>query len=357
MGVVKQEIDGVAHNLLNSNLIDKIPDPFQFLPAVEVPLSSYIGSNEITVTGISSSTGIHIAGGEYSVNDGPYTAATSTVSRGENIRVRVLSGNAYNVTTSATLTIGGVSATFRVTTITPRVTFSQAFLRFLFQEVGTISPGQLILLTNSGSDPLHIVGFNPSGEFSSTDNSGTSVGIGESCSLFVYFTPVGPGIRKGTITIFSNAAENPHTVRLFGIGGINLIPQNFGIYRNGAWYIDRNVNAAVRTFVFPLSGDFQRTVRSLAIGRGMDLQRLEYIATECGTWTRMGAEPGTDARWMVVSGHLEGFRKISRSPETGMGMGEARSGFTGRGCGIWIRTGMGSGTGVEPIFALVLLEG
>jgi polyvinyl alcohol dehydrogenase (cytochrome) len=93
------------------------PDPFAFVDQTDVPLSSHVESNPITVTGIDTPAPISITGGDYAIGSGDYTSESGTVAPGATVTVRVLSSAAPNTATSATLTIGGISATFSVTTL------------------------------------------------------------------------------------------------------------------------------------------------------------------------------------------------------------------------------------------------
>jgi len=92
------------------------PDAFSFTDVTDAELSTSYESNAITVAGISAPTPISITGGEYSINDGAYTSADGTVSNGQTVKVRLTSSANYSMTRDATLTIGGVSDTFSVTT-------------------------------------------------------------------------------------------------------------------------------------------------------------------------------------------------------------------------------------------------
>ncbi len=73
-------------------------------------------SNSAVVSGINTSTAISITGGEYAINEGTWTSATGTISLGSRVRVRLIAPTGYSATGSATLAIGGVNATFTVTT-------------------------------------------------------------------------------------------------------------------------------------------------------------------------------------------------------------------------------------------------
>ena len=103
----------------NSNVViaDTIPDAFTFTSQTGVALSQIFTSNAITVTGINSASPISITGGAYSINGGSYTSTSGMVVNGDTVTVQQTSSASYSTMTSATLTIGGVSGTFRVTTL------------------------------------------------------------------------------------------------------------------------------------------------------------------------------------------------------------------------------------------------
>jgi uncharacterized delta-60 repeat protein len=95
---------------------DTTPDGFSFTDQTGLPPNAEVQSNEITVAGINAPAPISVVGGEYSINGGAFTATAGTVANGERVRVRVTASGSYSTTVSATLTIGGVSDTFSVTT-------------------------------------------------------------------------------------------------------------------------------------------------------------------------------------------------------------------------------------------------
>ncbi|MDI6743520.1 MAG: hypothetical protein QMD11_12365, partial [Smithella sp.] len=95
---------------------DTTPDQFIFTDRTGVALSTVITSNTITVSGINTETPISITGGTYSINGGAYTSDAGTVSNGDTVTIQLTSSGNYSTQTEATLTIGGVSDTFSVTT-------------------------------------------------------------------------------------------------------------------------------------------------------------------------------------------------------------------------------------------------
>ena len=96
--------------------VDTTPDPFSFTDQTGVALNTAITSNAITVSGIDAAANISVSGGQYSIDSGAFTSAAGMVNNGQNVRVRVTSSSSGSTTTAATLTIGGVSDSFDVTT-------------------------------------------------------------------------------------------------------------------------------------------------------------------------------------------------------------------------------------------------
>ena len=97
--------------------IDTIPTAFSFNAQTGVALSSGATSNTLTVSGINSASTISIVGGTYSINGGAYVSTSGTVTNGQTVTVQQNSSGSYSTTTTATLTIGGVSGAFDVTTM------------------------------------------------------------------------------------------------------------------------------------------------------------------------------------------------------------------------------------------------
>ena len=116
---VTLDVGGVTGAFIVVTESDTSPNPFSFTPLTGAPPGLVYTSNTIRVTGINTDTPISIAGGEYAVLNRPFTSSPGTVCKDCSVDVRVAAAATYGATTSATLTIGGVSAVFSVTTLTP----------------------------------------------------------------------------------------------------------------------------------------------------------------------------------------------------------------------------------------------
>lgn len=113
---------------------DTTPDQFVFTDVVAGSYSTTYESNTITVSGITSTAAVSInttglsglVG--YSKNGGAYTTSAGTANDGDTFKVRLTTGVAVDSPYTTTLTIGGVSDGFTVTTsaYVPSLDFSIA---------------------------------------------------------------------------------------------------------------------------------------------------------------------------------------------------------------------------------------
>ncbi len=125
------------------------------------------------------------------------------------------------------------------------LSFSPRFLRFLYQEINTTSIRQTVTMTNIGPNAIDNVAFAVSDRFAITDNNcGTTLPAGNTCTFAVAFTPTAEGIFKGSVRVTSSAADSPHILGLWGMGGYLLLPESQGIFREGDWYFDNNKNSS-----------------------------------------------------------------------------------------------------------------
>jgi hypothetical protein len=129
-------------------------------------------------------------------------ARTASVSVNDNA-----SGSPQTVALSGTGTTGGAAASISPTSLT-----------FASQNVLTTSGPQTITLTNSGGAALSILSIVASGDYAQTNNCGSSLAAGASCSVLVTFSPSYTGTRAGYVTFSDNAPSTQQAVTLTGSG-------------------------------------------------------------------------------------------------------------------------------------------
>jgi hypothetical protein len=91
-------------------------------------------------------------------------------------------------------------------------------LSFGSQAINTTSAAKAVTITNTGSAAASLSSIVATGDYSMTNNCGSSLSAGASCTANVSFQPTASGTRTGTLTINSNATNSPTTVALTGTG-------------------------------------------------------------------------------------------------------------------------------------------
>jgi hypothetical protein len=105
-----------------------------------------------TIIGINGPSPISVSGGQYSINAGPWTSNAGTVNNFDLIQARLHTG-ASGSTTTATVTVGGVSGSFSVEVPGP-VPAAQIPKAFSFKPANGVEPHQWVEL-----DPVSLTGF------------------------------------------------------------------------------------------------------------------------------------------------------------------------------------------------------
>lgn len=100
----------------------------------------------------------------------------------------------------------------------PTAGVSPASLAFSSVDVGATSTAQTVTLKNTSSAVLTISSISTSGDFSQTNNCGSSLTGSASCTISVKFAPTTVGSRSGTLSVADNASSNLQTVALSGSG-------------------------------------------------------------------------------------------------------------------------------------------
>jgi phospholipase C len=100
----------------------------------------------------------------------------------------------------------------------PVASLSTSTLAFGTQVVGTTSTAQMVTLSNIGTATLNIASITASSQFGQTNNCGSSLPFGKSCTVSVTFSPSTTGPLSGTVTITDNAANSPQIITLSGTG-------------------------------------------------------------------------------------------------------------------------------------------
>lgn len=188
---------------------DTTPDVFSFGSMSDVALNSLVESSPITITGINTPAALSITGGEYSIStdDGAtwsaYSSTTpATVEESAMIKVRQTSGATYGATTIVTLTVGGVSADFSVTTIPAHIVTPMAGVGgiVLPDTPQTVSDGATTSFTVAPDEGYQIGGASGCGG-TLAGSTFTTGPITDDCAVTVTFA-------INTYTVMASAGSN-----------------------------------------------------------------------------------------------------------------------------------------------------
>lgn len=113
---------GGSSNSSSAPSIDTKPEAFSFARLDNQLLGEEVTSNSVSITGINSAATIAITNGQYAIGEAAFTEAAGTITNGQSVKVKLTASEDTFTETTATLTVGGVSANFTVKTqpdITP----------------------------------------------------------------------------------------------------------------------------------------------------------------------------------------------------------------------------------------------
>jgi hypothetical protein len=142
-----------------------------------------------------------------------------------NTSVAMAPGN-RRLTVQATDALGTFKQTVyvNVANALPGVTVKPSSLQFGSIKVGSNSAAQTITLSSTST--LTIASITASGDFTQSNNCGSGLSAGGSCTINVVFSPTVAGARSGSVTINDSDSSSPQTVALSGTGtsGVGCTP-------------------------------------------------------------------------------------------------------------------------------------
>jgi hypothetical protein len=104
------------------------------------------------------------------------------------------------------------------------VTYSPKLMSLPNQGIQSTSNAYPITITNNQPTPLAISSIQTAAPFAQTNNCGTTLAGGQSCTVNVTFSPAAIQYYSSTVTITDNAANSPHIIPIVGNG---IIPVSY----------------------------------------------------------------------------------------------------------------------------------
>ena len=188
-----------------------------------------------------------------------------------------------------TLTLSGTGVA--VVTPVPVATLSGTAIAFNPATVGTVTAAPGISLTNTGTGALTISSVVMGGvnldQFTQTNNCGTSLAVGASCTLTISFAPTQAGSFTAVVTITDNAANSPQTISLSGasngaIATLSPASVTFAATTLGS-------AAGVQTVTLTNTGGATLTGIAGSITGGATATAFSIASTTCGTTLAVSA--------------------------------------------------------------------
>jgi hypothetical protein len=102
--------------------------------------------------------------------------------------------------------------------VTTPPTVTPGNLAFGFEATGSSTAAQTVTVANPGTSTLAISSISTSGPFSETNNCGTVLAAGASCTASVEFSPTAGGAQTGELAIANSATASPIGATLSGTG-------------------------------------------------------------------------------------------------------------------------------------------
>ena len=130
------------------------------------------------------------------------------------------SSSSITVTDSATSSPQTITLTG--TGVAP-VNFTPKTIAFPNQPANSTSSASVVTVTNNQTTPLSIGSIAATAPFAATNNCGTTLAAGQSCTVNVTFAPTAAKYYSASLTITDGSATSPHTVALSGNGYLPLV--------------------------------------------------------------------------------------------------------------------------------------
>ena len=153
-------------------------------------------------------------------------------------------------------------------TASPTATLSSANVTFPNAALLGTSTALAVILTNSGKADLAISSIAVTGDFTQTNDCGSSLAAGSSCTVNITFTPTVTGSLTGTLVITDSAPGSPEIVSLSGTGVDAVVPSpaaslSPAVYSFGSQVL--NTTSSPQIFTLANAGTASLAISSVAI--------------------------------------------------------------------------------------------
>ena len=174
------------------------------------------------------------------------------------------------------------------------VKFSPLVISFPQQATGTTSSGYSVSLTNAQPGPLSISSIQTAAPFTQTNNCGTSLPGGQSCTVMVKFSPTNVQYYSGNLTITDDATNSPQVI---GLGGNGVVPVAT-LPKVGGLYFNHQI---VNTPSTPQPVTLTNNLSTALVFSGMTSSAMFPFTSNCGDGHGGGTLPAGGSCTIQVS--------------------------------------------------------
>jgi len=176
--------------------------------------------------------------------------------------------------------------------------------------LGNSSSSIDFVLTNTGEGAIGISNIAASGDFSQTNNCGSSLALGASCTISVVFSPTATGPRTGLLSVTTNTGVGVYTASLSGTGTPRDVTSSVSITSSGLVYnrtakTGTEIIKVTNTSGAPLSGPLELV---LAISNpAVTAKNASGVSGGNPYWTTAGSlAPGASVTFTVTFNYALG---------------------------------------------------
>ena len=207
---------------LSTHRLPFLNDPVGTMSSVESVILRSVGADSLTITkiAISGEFALALTGSSCPYSGGTVASGTdctidvtfTPTEMGTLIGSVTIDDNASDSPQSVSLTGTGVASA-------SQAAVSPATLTFGPQWVNSVSAPQPVTLSNTGNAPLSVTSIAISGMFTQTNNCGSSVAAGSSCTINVAFAPIQGGLLPRTLIVTDNSNGVPNSIQTVSLNG------------------------------------------------------------------------------------------------------------------------------------------
>lgn len=204
---------------------------------------------------------------------------TPTTIAAQSGMLTVASSSTANPTLSVTLTGTGAATSASTASLTPS---SQYFGTI---PTNTNSQASIFLFTNTGKMALTGINISSTGDYSQTNNCGTTLASCTSCVINVVFHPTSNGSRTGSLVVTSSSATNPTLTSSLTGTGADASTSTASVTPASKDFGSVVVNGTSAATVFPYINTGTATMSGLAITTTGDF----FQTNSCGFFIHAGS--------------------------------------------------------------------